>query len=64
MGGTGIGAGLMEIAMALISIALIAMLVRNASNVDQIVQTGSTSFGNLLNTVTMANGQSAYGING
>lgn len=53
---TGVGHGLMEIAMALLGIALIALLVNNASKTVQLVQAGTQGFGNLLQIVTLQNG--------
>lgn len=52
---TGIGSGIMEIATGLMAIALIALLVRNASQTSQLVTTGASAFNNLLNTVTLGN---------
>ena len=51
-----IGSGILEIAMALLGIAVIALLVGNASKTVQLVQATTTGFGNLLNIVTLQNG--------
>ena len=53
---TGIGSGLLEIASGLLGIALIALVLNKASSASQLVQTGSSSFGSLLNIVTLQNG--------
>jgi len=53
--GTGIGRGLMEIALGLMSIALIALLVNKADNTSKLVTTGADAFNGLLRTVTLQN---------
>lgn len=53
---TGIGSGLMEIAMALLGIAVIALLINNASKTVQLVEAGTSGFGDLLRIVTLQNG--------
>lgn len=52
----GIGSGILEIAMALIGIALIALLIGNASKTTQIISTAGNTFNDLLRTVTLQNG--------
>lgn len=52
----GLGTGLLEIAMALLGIALVALLVNNASKAATLVQAGTQGFGNLLQIVTLQNG--------
>lgn len=52
----GLGSGLLEIAMALIGVALIALLVGNSSKTTAIISQASNSFGNLLDIVTLQNG--------
>ena len=52
---TGIGRGIMEIAMALLGIALIALLLNRSSDAAKLVKTGSDAFGGLLNTVMLNN---------
>lgn len=52
----GLGSGLLEIAMALIGVALLALLVGNASKTTQVISQASTSFNDLLRTVTLQNG--------
>lgn len=54
--GNGLGSGLLEIAMALIGVALIALLVGNASKTTAIVSQASNSFADLLRVVTLQNG--------
>ena len=56
MGSTGLGAGIMEIAAALLAIALIALLLNKSSQASQLVTSSATAFDNLLKTVTMQNG--------
>ena len=55
MGSTGIGAGLMEIAAALLAIALIALLLNKSQQASQLITSSAGSFGELLKTVTMQN---------
>lgn len=55
MGSTGIGQGLMEIASALLAIALIALLLNKSQQASQLVTSGSSAFGDLLKTVTLQN---------
>lgn len=50
--GTGVGRNLMEIAMMVAGIALISMFVRNADKTSQLITTGASAFGGLLNTAT------------
>lgn len=52
----GLGSGLLEIAMALIGVALLALLVGNASKTTQVISQASNSFNDLLRTVTLQNG--------
>lgn len=49
----GIGRGVIEIAMALISVALIALLVSHARGASDIISSGSQGFGSLLRVVTL-----------
>jgi hypothetical protein len=58
MGSTGIGQGLMEIAAALMAIALIALLLNRSQQASQLVTSGASAFGDLLKTVTLQNGSS------
>jgi hypothetical protein len=51
----GIGSGVMEIATALIGIALIALLVNRASDTSKLIQTTGGAFNDLLRTVTLQN---------
>ena len=53
---TGIGSGLLEIATGLLGIALIALLVGNASKTVQVIDAGTSGFNQLLRTVTLQNG--------
>lgn len=55
MGNTGIGTGLMEIASALLAIALIALLINKADNTSKLISTGTSAFDELLRTVTLQN---------
>lgn len=55
MGSTGIGQGLMEIASALLAIALIALLLNKSQNASQLVSSGTSAFDELLKTVTLQN---------
>lgn len=52
----GLGSGLLEIAMALIGVALLALLVGNASKTTAIISQAGNTFGSLLNIVTLQNG--------
>lgn len=52
MQGTGIGRDLMEIASLLIAVALISMFVKNSDKTSQLITTGGTVFGNLLEAST------------
>jgi hypothetical protein len=58
MGSTGLGAGIMEIASALLAIALIALLLNKSTQAGQLVSQTGTAFDELLRTVTMQNGSS------
>ena len=55
MGSTGIGAGLMEIASALLAITLIALLLNKSGEATTLITSSSTAFGDLLKTVSMQN---------
>lgn len=55
MGSTGIGAGLMEIAAALLAIALIALLLNKSQQASQLVTSSASAFNTLLQTVTLSN---------
>jgi hypothetical protein len=52
----GLGSGLLEIAMALIGVALLALLVGNSKNTTAIISQASNSFNDLLKTVTLTGG--------
>lgn len=54
--GTGIGKDLVEIAMAILSIALIALLIGHAGSTTSILNSGVGGFNKLLQTVTLQNG--------
>ena len=54
-GGTGIGAGLTEVAVLLIGVALIALLVGHAGGTAQLIKAGTSGFNSLLQTVTLQN---------
>ena len=50
---TGIGEGILKIAFALMSIAILALLIGRAKETTQIVSSISTNFNDLLRTVTL-----------
>jgi uncharacterized protein YoxC len=52
----GLGSGILEIAMALIGVALLALLVGNASKTTAIISQAGDTFNDLLQTVTLQNG--------
>jgi hypothetical protein len=52
----GLGSGLLEIAMGLLGIALIALLVNRSSDTVKVISQAGNSFRDLLNTVTLQNG--------
>jgi hypothetical protein len=54
--GNSLGADLFGIASALIGVALVALLVGNASKTTSIIQSGTSGFNTLLQTVTLQNG--------
>ncbi len=56
MGSTGLGAGIMEIASALLAITLIALLLNKSSDATALITSSSTAFGDLLKIVSMQNG--------
>jgi len=49
------GQGLLEIAMALIGVSIIALLVGNASKTTQVISQAGNTFGDLLRVVTLQN---------
>lgn len=55
MGSTGIGAGIMEIASALLAITLIALLLNKSDQAVSLVTSTGSTFDNLLKTVSMQN---------
>lgn len=57
----GLGSGILEIAMALIGVALLALLVGNASKTTAIISQAGNTFDQLLNTVTLQNSMSNFG---
>lgn len=52
----GLGSGILEIAMALIGVALLALLVGNSSKTTAIISQAGDTFNDLLRTVTLQNG--------
>ena len=60
---TGIGRGFLEIAMGLMSIALIALLLSRSRDVSTVVTSLSNNYSNLLNTV-MLQGSRGVGMGG
>lgn len=61
MGSTGIGAGVMEIASALLAISLIALLLNKSTQATALVTSASDSFAKLLSVVSMQNGMGITG---
>jgi uncharacterized protein YoxC len=57
----GLGSGILEIAMALIGVALLALLVGNAGKTTQIISQAGNSFNDLLKTVTLQAGNGVSG---
>lgn len=55
-----IGRGIMEIAMGLLAIAMIALLVNRAKDTSQVISSAAGGFNSLLRTVTLQNGLPAY----
>lgn len=55
MQGFGIGRDLMEIAGMMIFLALISMLIKNASNTSQVITSGASAFSGVLSTATGGN---------
>jgi uncharacterized protein YoxC len=55
-----LGSGILEIAMALIGVALLALLVGNSSKTTAIISQAGNTFNDLLKTVTLQNG---FGMN-
>lgn len=53
---TGIGSGLLEIASGLLGIALIALLLNRSRDASKLIQTGGSTFDQLLRTVTLQGG--------
>jgi uncharacterized protein YoxC len=60
----GLGSGLLEIAMALVGIALIALLVGNSSKTVQVIQGASNSLDQLLRTVSLNGGSGVSNFGG
>jgi uncharacterized protein YoxC len=52
----GLGSGLLEIAMGLIAVALIALLVNRSSDTVKVISQAGNSFSELLSVVTLQNG--------
>lgn len=52
------GHGILEVAMALIGVALIALLVGKAEKTSQVITSSGDAFNELLKTVTLQNGMS------
>ena len=52
----GIGSGILEIAMALIGVALLALLVGNSKQTTAVISQAGNTFNDLLRTVTLQNG--------
>lgn len=60
----GLGRDLTEIASALISVALVALLVSHASGASTVIRAAGETFGGLLSTVELQNGFSQQAILG
>lgn len=58
----GLGSGILEIAMALIGVALLALLVGNSSKTTAIISQAGDTFNSLLQTVTLQNGGAVGGM--
>lgn len=56
---TGIGRGMLEIAMGLMSIALLALLISRSGDTSKVISSVATNFDQLLRTVTL---QSSTGV--
>ena len=52
---TGLGGGLLQIVMAILSIALIALLLNRSKDVTSIVSGAGSTLDKLINTVTLQN---------
>jgi len=52
----GIGSGILEILMALIGVALLALLVGRSKDTTAIISQAGDTFNQWLNTVTLQNG--------
>lgn len=50
---SGLGSGLLEIAMALIGIALLALLIGQSSKTTAVISQAGNTFNQLLDTVTL-----------
>lgn len=57
----GIGSGILEIAMALIGVALLALLVGRSKDTTAIISQAGNTFNELLQTVTLQNGMGSLG---
>lgn len=60
--GNGLGSGILEVAMALLGIALVALLINKSQNTSQIIQSASSGFNTLLQTVTLQNSSFSGGV--
>lgn len=58
---TGIGRGLIQIVMAILAIALIALLVNRASDTASLMQTSGNVFNDILKTVTLQSSMGTFG---
>ena len=50
-----VGSGIMEIAMALIGVALLALLIGNSKKTVEVISQAGNTFDSLLRTVTLQN---------
>ena len=52
--------GILEIASALIGVAMIALIINKSDNTTQVIKAGGSTFNDLLKTFTLQNGFSTY----
>jgi hypothetical protein len=62
--GEGLGRGILEVVMAIISISLITLLLNKSEATTQVIQSGSSALDTLLKTVTLQNGMGSMAFNG
>jgi hypothetical protein len=62
--GEGLGRGILEVVMAIISISLITLLLNKSEATTQVIQSGSSALDTLLKTVTLQNGMGSMAFQG